>query len=386
MDSIFSANAPSLGYLYQIRYGLMLIISEEDQSSKLYIEKIDDVSIQTPLSLDVYQTKLHINSVANLTNASPDLWKTLRVWSEGIKSGLLNPTICIFNLITTAIAPDGTIPFKLKSNMKAKADFDEILDALSIVANTSNNLSNKAAYESFLSLSDMQRQQLIRRITVVDASIDINTAKTKILHELRHSAVKKESLFERLEGWFLGQVILQLQGQRDSISAHEVTERILSISDQLKADNLPNDFNESLAGEEQIQNSYKNKTFVKQIELIDANLRTINHAISDYHRAFSQMSKWIREGLVNPMDQINYHKKLEDDWDRKFSIVSDSVNKDSDSQKIAGKVFYDTHYVNTHPKIYIRDRFTEQYMVVGCCHMLSDRKTIGWHPDFKNII
>src|SRR5690606_28556308 len=104
MNSIFSAKEPNLGYLYQVRYGLLLIVSEQNQEAKLLIEQIDDISIETPSVLEVYQTKLHINSVANLTNASTDLWKTIRVWSEGIVSGQLDPDNCIFNLITTAAA------------------------------------------------------------------------------------------------------------------------------------------------------------------------------------------------------------------------------------------------------------------------------------------
>jgi hypothetical protein len=104
MDSIFSANEPSLGYLYQIRYGLLLIVSELNPEANLLIEKIDDISIERPDSLDVYQTKLHINSVANLTNASSDLWKTIRVWSEGIINNQIDPNNCLFNLITTATA------------------------------------------------------------------------------------------------------------------------------------------------------------------------------------------------------------------------------------------------------------------------------------------
>jgi|SRR3990170_6583787 len=114
MESVFSAIEPSLGYLYQVRYGLMLIVSEENEDAKLLIEQIDDISIETPDNLNVYQTKLHIKSKANLTDASSDLWKTLRVWCEGIKSGQLNPENCLFNLITTEIASKDTLPYKLR--------------------------------------------------------------------------------------------------------------------------------------------------------------------------------------------------------------------------------------------------------------------------------
>src|SRR5260221_2360047 len=161
MHSIFAANEPNLGYLYQVRYGLLLIVSVQNQDAKLIIEKIDDISIETPDTLDVYQTKLHINSVANLTDASTDLWKTIRVWSEGIKSGQLDLDNCLFNLITTAKASIDTIPFKLRQALNATRDIGEIQTLLKKVIATSKNVANKAAYDAFSDLGDDQQKKLI---------------------------------------------------------------------------------------------------------------------------------------------------------------------------------------------------------------------------------
>jgi hypothetical protein len=385
MDSIFSASEPSLGYLYQVRYGLLLIVSEANEDAKLLLEQIDDISIDTPDSLTVYQTKLHINSVANLTNSSSDLWKTLRVWSEGIKNGTLNPETDLFNLITTATASVDSIPYKLKQGTQKDRKIDEILSSLKEVTSTSTSVTNRPAYDSFLSLTDDQQEALIKKITVIDASIDINESKNLVLHEIRHYSIKRESLYERLEGWFVGQAILQLQGLRDAITAKEVSSKILDIADGFKSDNLPNDFNVPITADEEQLGPYRNKLFVKQIELIGSGQRVVNNAISDYHRSFSQKSKWLREGLIYPDDEINYDKQLKEDWERKFSIIAESVNTDDDDgQKLKGKTFFETHYINQYPQIHIKERFKEQYMVTGSCHMLSDKKEVGWHPDFDN--
>jgi hypothetical protein len=385
--SIFSANEPTLGYLYQIRYGLMLIVAERNEEAKLLIEKLDDISIDTINSLDVYQTKLHINSIANLTNASTDLWKTIRVWSEGIKNGTLNPETCIFNLVTTAIAPDGTIPSKLKQGTMRTRNVEEIINALLEVTKTSSSTSNSNAYNSFCSLTKEQQELLVEKIIIIDASLNLNEAKSNILHEVRNVTLKTEALYERLEGWFIGQVILQLQNQRNEITVREVRAKIIDVADCLKADNLPNDFNIPITTDEEQLKPYRHLTFVKQLEIIDSNQRLINHAISDYHRAFSQKSKWLREGLISPLDETEYHNKIKEDWDRKFAIIADSTSSDNEeTQKHKGKAFYETHYVNQCPQIHIKERFKEQYMTTGCCQMLSDKKEIGWHPDFENKI
>jgi hypothetical protein len=387
MDSFFSAKEPSLGYLFQLRYGLMLIVSETNENAQILIETIDDISIETADLTSVYQTKLHINSVTNLTNASTDLWKTIRVWSEGIKSGLFNLDNCLFNLVTTANASTGTIPFKLKYDNIGTKDITAIQKLFLDESLKTTNVTNKAGYDAFRDLTDNQQKKLIKNIIVVDASIDLNKAKEKTLIELRHSTFKVEPLYERLEGWFIGQVILQLQNLRNEISAKEVNNKIIDIADRLKDDNLPDDFNASISYDDVKLAPYKNHIFVKQMDLIEANQRLTNNAISDYHRAYSQKSKWMREGLISGLDEIEYDKKLAEDWDRKFAIISESKTADNeDNQKEKGMVFYLSHYVTTYPQIHIKERFKEQYMVTGSCHILSDKKKMGWHPDFENKI
>ncbi len=390
MNSIFSAIEPNLGYLYQVRYGLFLIVSEQNPFAKILIEKIDDISIELPDLLNVYQTKLHINSVANLTNSSTDLWKTIRVWSVGIANGQLDPDNCLFNLITTAVASADTIPFKLKQGKSETRNVEDILKSLLEVATTSKNETNKAAYSAFIALNNAQQKKLIKNISIVDSSIDLNEAKDSIKKLLYYSTTqeKVEAMYQRLEGWFINEVILQLQNQRAEITGKDVQDKILDLADSFKVDNLPADFNISIASDEGQLSPYRNKIFVKQLEAIgvNSNSKTISHAISDYHRAFSQKSKWMRDGLLNASDEMDYDAKLIDDWERKFAILEDSAEKDELVKKSEGKIFYESHYVDTQPNIHIKDRFKELYMVTGSCQILSDKKKVGWHPDFKTKI
>lgn len=385
--SIFSASEPSLGYIYQIRYGLLLIVSEKDDTAKLLIEQIDDISIDTSSSLDVYQTKFHLKSVANLTNASPDLWKTIRVWSEQISNGTIDPDKTVFNLITTANAVADTIPSKLKFSTKKTRDLASIQTELLSVIQTSSSTTNKAGYEAFTALTDDQQKKLIKNIVVSDASCDLNEAKEGILTELRYATIKPQALYERLEGWFLDQIIKQLLNSRDSISAKEVKERIIDIADTLKADNLPSDFQQSIAHDETQLAQYRSQTFVKQLELVKLNNSLKNHAISDYYRAFSQKSKWLREGLIQALDEVKYDEQLSDDWCKKFALLSDEIPNETDEAKSErGQNFYKRFYVETHPQIHIKERFKESYMVTGSCQMLSDKKRLGWHPEFEKLI
>ena len=109
MASNFSADASALGYLFQIRAALLLFLRQgkEHPDLAISIEKFDDISFEkdgTPTEL--IQTKHHINTVASLSDASPDLWKTLRIWSLSIAEKKLDLAEIKLTLITTSQAPD----------------------------------------------------------------------------------------------------------------------------------------------------------------------------------------------------------------------------------------------------------------------------------------
>ncbi|OUD36060.1 hypothetical protein, partial [Flavobacterium sp. FPG59] len=115
----FSAREPSLGYFYQIKYALLILLtySKELDNPKIRIENLDDIEIEDVNTLQLLQTKLHIKNKANLTDASVDFWKTIRIWSEHINNGLIDLETTIFNLITTEEIPTSSLLYKFKSNI-----------------------------------------------------------------------------------------------------------------------------------------------------------------------------------------------------------------------------------------------------------------------------
>ena len=97
------------GYLYQARLALAeaLRYAYVDSGVEIAVERLDDVSFEKNSSpLELLQTKHHLNKTGDLTDASVDLWKTLRVWSEAAKSDPSLPSRTRFALITTALAPE----------------------------------------------------------------------------------------------------------------------------------------------------------------------------------------------------------------------------------------------------------------------------------------
>lgn len=134
--SKFSATDSTLGYLYQLRTGLLWSLRrlKQDSSFIVSVETLDDVTFEAAagVATDLVQTKLHKNNETTITDASVDLWKTLRIWIEGRTDGSI-PSAATLHLVTTATAPDGTIAQHLGIE---KRDTNAALTAMEATAQT----------------------------------------------------------------------------------------------------------------------------------------------------------------------------------------------------------------------------------------------------------
>src|SRR6056297_2557787 len=126
--SEFAAREPSLGYFYQIRYGLYLLLSNRTiHNPILRIESLDDIEIETPNETEIFQTKLKIKSKANLTNSSVDFWKTVRVWADNINNKRIDPQKTIFTLITTEKVSEDSFLKTIQDDLKSDAIISELV-------------------------------------------------------------------------------------------------------------------------------------------------------------------------------------------------------------------------------------------------------------------
>jgi hypothetical protein len=126
---------------------------------------------------------------------------------------------------------------------------------------------------------------------------------------------------------------------------------------------------------------------VTQLKLIAIRSNLLRNAINDFHRAFKQRSKWLREELTNIDDEELFEKRLQDHWSNIFSMMKDdSEGMDEANLQKIGYDFYRKFYIEKVPPVKIRERFTSEYLTRGSCHILSDKKKIGWHPNYTNLL
>jgi|GEM_PF-6105684 len=139
-DELLPADS-ALGYFYQVRLVLLLSRLAKDNRFVLYLETLDDIVFETTGSaIDLLQSKHHCDRAANLTDASPDLWKSVRVWIEGHSGGDIPADARLF-LITTSDVGEGSAASRL---MICGRDEREALKRLEQTAATSANETNRA--------------------------------------------------------------------------------------------------------------------------------------------------------------------------------------------------------------------------------------------------
>lgn len=389
VTNIFSAEEPTLGYLYQIKYSLLLLIKSSDtENAQIAIEKLDDIELIKSDETLLSQLKYHLNSVANLTDRSSDLWKTLRIWSTGIVDGSIDIESTSCHLITTAPVSTDMIAKELTKPL-IERDIDDICTKLTTIAAETTNATNKPGYDAFNVLSNELKKKLIARTFIFESSMDISEVDKSIHSELRKTIIddKVPTLTQYLTGWYLEKTIFCLLKKADYITFLEYQQKCFEIIEMLKKDNLPADFLDPILLSQEEMENYQDRIFVKQLRIIGIGGKGLQFAVSDYYRAYEQRSNWVRKQLISGQEEVDYERKLVDDWTRKFDgLMETDESTTIEHKKEMGKTFYNTHYVSSYPRIFIREKFDHIYLITGSCQILSDDKKIGWHPDFQGLV
>lgn len=378
-----------LGYLYQVRYALFLLLDNNDEQSQISIEKFDDIAFSNDDTPEVMlQLKHHTKSSGNLTDSSTDIWRTIKVWADLVRNDTSFLTSTKFLILTTAKAPDGTAANYLKPKCKEMGrDEKSAYAILKKVAQKSKSNTHKKYYESFINLGDELAKKLVSNIYVIDGSSDIVDVKDDIHKFIRYGSLPKyeQKIFERLEGWWYDKSIDYLvSDQLVFTNQKQIRSLISTIRDEYTEDNLPIDiqFLDSL----DIKNlPEKDRLFYEQLKIICLSNNRISIAISDYYRAFSQRANWVRDNLLYINELDRYEERLVDEWQRLFFEMEEDLDecenevKEKQKQKL-GKLLYNRIQEKD---IRIRPRCSEPFVMRGSYHLLSNRLLVGWHIDFN---
>ena len=382
----FDATASALGYIYQVRYALLLAyekITEVDDPDDCFIsiEKLDDIAFEEGGDpTELLQAKYH-GTPGNVTDRSEDFWKTIRVWAEMFAAPRASLDGATFTLLTTQSAVAGSIASHLGTNAKTR-NVDAALEAMREIAKETNNSTNKKAYDAFSALEPWQQKTMLSSVYVIGNSPDIIAVEDKIKRKTRLAVSEHhvDAFTSRLEGaWFKKVIEVMSSSSQSAISIGELVTIHDDLRTQFLPGNLPSDFDDIEPDDIDIDSD--NRVFIDQLRIIGANNRIIRLAIINYYRAYEQRSRWSRENLVKPGEIQKYLKRLKEEWEHHSSLIEVNYDLSSEGGKLAsGKTLYAV--CQNDAALPIRPEFKSPYVARGSYHALADTKEIGWHPDY----
>lgn len=380
------ASEQMIGYIYQARYALYLLLNNDDEKSEISIEKFDDVSFgDTDTPEIMIQVKHHVKSYGDLNNASTDIWRTLKVWIDAIRDNkdLLPNTK--FVIITTSSAPEATAAYYLKPESEKRNSL-LAYSILKKVSEESHNKNHEKYYKAFTSIPEPKIKQLLDCVFVIDKCSNIINVEKDIRKAIKYSCLPQyiSKVTERLEGWWYKKTIEALCSETPIfISQSQVRSHIVSVGQEYAPDNLPIDVDE-FNNIELDALTPDDRIFHEQLKLICIGSNRLKIALRDYFRAFQQRANWVREDLLYTNELDEYEKRLVDEWEHSFYAMQDDLteygNKITEDIKISKgkKLFREIEEKD----LRIRDRCSDAFVMRGSYHILANQFKIGWHIDF----
>lgn len=378
------ASEQMLGYLYQVRYALALLLENDNSDCQISIEKFDDVAFsKDDIPIQLIQLKHHIQHQGNLADASTDMWRTIKVWLDAISEtpDILDGTN--FLIITTATAPIDSAAFLLKKDSNRNPD--TAYQKLKTVCFSSVNQSHQRYYDAFREAGEDTVKQLIRQIYIIDCASNIIDVEKDILKHIRYSCIPKHQkmIYERLEGWWFKKAIDALCCDTPVfVNQNQVRSFIVSVSQEYADDNLPIDILD-IDDLQESNFSANEKIFHEQLKLICLGNHRMQLALRDYYRAFRQRASWVRNDLLYVNELGQYEQRLIDEWEHAFAAMEETLSEtnnatEEEKAKEGRQLFSDIEKRD----IRIRPKCQEAFIMRGSYHILANQLKIGWHVDF----
>lgn len=385
MDS-HQATEQLLGYVYQIRYALYYLLIQNDERAQISVEKFDDIAVSYDGEVDtLVQLKHHVKATGDLTDASTDLWRTMKVWIDTIKQDASVLETTHFLIITTATAPKDTASYCLKSDPD-KRNIENAYMKLKQVASLSKNQAHKLYYQAFDELGDDVGKKLLGNITVIDKESSILEIEKNIKNQIKYCCLPqyKNMVYERLEGWWNKNIIQALCSEQPVfMTQFQVNSLLVELGQQYTPDNLPIDIDD-FSDMELSELGAKDLLFYKQLKLICLGNKSLQIAIRDYYRAFKQRANWVRDDLLYVNELDKYEQRLIDEWEHIFAEMEDELADYGDeiTESIKVKKAKSMYKDINDKDIRIRPRCSDAFVMRGSYHILANQLKVGWHIDF----
>ena len=379
------------GYLLQVKHMLYELISVDDRI--VSVEKLDDVAVETDCDVTAVQVKSVTSSNNPIANRSIVFWKTLYNWCNYVEERSL-PSDAVFRFV---VVSNSTIePGSIQGSFKNARTDDEAkkarAEAKNILLGTATVDILPDSYRDYVKyVFDDSRETIVCGIIKsMEFEIHNDSYDGDLLTKFNNQLIPSEYsdiLLTYMLGWVTKKVESFTKENKPAyISANEFREaltaqvRACNIASILKAvSKAPS--NAEAGGE-----VARLDTYIRQLNLIEADESMLFEAASDFLRAKIEKIEWARRGIVTEESFGDYHDALYRIWTNKKRILG--MTYASEPLKLGMAIYSQCQDDSMRQKL--QGVETPSFFGSGSLHGMAnapaDEPRIGWHPNYKELL
>lgn len=350
------------------------------KGSKVSLEFKDDVAVHHAdgkLILEQTKSALRQNPVSDWAD---DLWKAFENWRAMVIAKEVDVSLTYYRLY---VSPRKKGDFV--QALSAAADATAVEAALQIIRTKLAKLKTVPGcanhLQPFLDASSEQQVAIISRFMLESEGTDpldsIRAVLLPVISEDQVDVLIKSGIGQAKQA--LDRLIQR--GEPAILDADAFRREFHAFVRQNNLPGLLTSFAGNPSADHVAGVAATRPTFIRQLELVEANGEEQLRAVSDYLRASADKAGWADRGEIFPGSLDTW----DDDLVRRYGMIRGDV-ADLHSEKpaaVRGRLIYRQCAQHQAP---LEGRAVPAHFVHGSFNDLADRRRVGWHPDYESLL
>jgi hypothetical protein len=373
-----------LGYSLQATRFLMRLL-DAPAGWTVSLEVFEDVGVETGQGNRIAEQDKSSLEANPVSDRAVDLWKTLSNWLDAAQSGELNPETTKFVLYVSHPKTGEIVESFARARSSAEAR-EALLQAREKLWGPSSTFPFRPRVSRTIApyvdkIFEADEHMICRIIQNFQFESGSGSPQEDLRAVFATRLIPPEIVDDALAyalGWVkenTDRLIEQKKWARISVESFQAA----IVSFVRKHDNrtILNTF-ATKPSHEQIQHDLRIRTYVRQLDMIEADDEQKIRAVTDFLRASVDRTQWSAKGLVHASSFDEFEEGLVRTWDNHKRKTEIKFPAHSDVQK--GQYLYlecSSHQA-TLEGLQVPPHFTP-----GSFHALADEPVIGWHPHYR---
>ena len=381
-------------YLLQVRHALFELICVEERV--VSIEAYDDVAVETEDELVAVQAKNVLSNNNPVANRAIAFWKAIKNWCTYLNSGALpdKKVVLRYVIVANRGITVGNIPdsfFKATNETEAKKALEQARNEIyGERGEKAASIGTQMKPYTDYCFSSENESTVLKVISLMELDIHEENYDENLRARFNGQTIPleySEELFISMLGWVAEQVHMQtkenLPAFISSVDYKNALRAAIRGRDQSKIFSAVSVQPEELRTNIEIE---RRDTYIRQLELIDAETTQLYEAASDFLRTKAEKTEWAKRGLVTKESFAEYYDGLKRIWNGKKTMAAYFP---VDNEKVKGKIVY-TQCCEEAIKHRIQGNDVPNFFGSGSLHTMANEPAqspeIGWHPNYKELL